>query len=58
LKQNNPYYLTKSKNQLEYTIMNKRNIHTLALKALQEAVYEVILELKKTGRPLSVWRSG
>ncbi|MEW6008195.1 MAG: hypothetical protein AB1629_00985 [Candidatus Omnitrophota bacterium] len=38
--------------------MTKKTLQAKAFKALKEAVYEVVLEHKRTGRPLSVWRNG
>lgn len=38
--------------------MTKKTLQTKALKALREAVREVIAQHKRAGRPLAVWRNG
>jgi hypothetical protein len=38
--------------------MTKKMLQIKAFKALKEAVREVVLDHKRTGRPLSVWRNG
>lgn len=38
--------------------MTKKTLQEKALRALKEAVHEVVEEHKRTGRPLAVWRNG
>jgi len=38
--------------------MTKKTLQAKAVKAFKEAVQEVVLEHKRTGRPLAVWRNG
>jgi hypothetical protein len=38
--------------------MTKRTLQSKALKALKEAVREVVEEHRRTGRRLAVWRNG
>lgn len=38
--------------------MTKKALQLKALKALKEAVREVVEEHRRSGRPLAVWRNG
>jgi hypothetical protein len=38
--------------------MTKKTLHEKALKALKEAVKEVVERHKLSGRPLAVWKDG
>lgn len=38
--------------------MTKKTLQEKALKALKEAVHDVVEEHRRTGRPLAVWRNG
>jgi hypothetical protein len=38
--------------------MTKKTLQEKALKALKEAVREVVEQHKRSGRPLAVWRNG
>lgn len=38
--------------------MTKKILQEKALRALKEAVQEVVEEHRRTGRPLSIWRNG
>ena len=38
--------------------MTKKTLQAKAFKALKEAVREVVLEHKRSRRPLAVWRNG
>ena len=38
--------------------MTKKTLQAKALRAFKEAIYEVIEQHKRAGRPLAVWRNG
>jgi hypothetical protein len=38
--------------------MTKKKLQEKALRALKEAVREVVEQHRRTGRPLAVWRNG
>jgi len=38
--------------------MTKKALQDKAFKALKEAVREVVIDHKRTGRPLAIWQNG
>jgi len=44
--------------EMRQTLMKKKTLQLKAIKALKEAVREVVEEHRRTGKRLSVWRNG